>query len=145
MDLSVELFMTSYRQLALVSAVLGGFAFSFLAVHLAAGDRRRVAGWTVALSTVASLLLVVTAFLDVTLEAVLMGLPTGASFADLPGAVLRVAGWSGATFSAGVVALVLAVIAGAWLRSPVVGWVATFLGAGALAAMGYAFLLLGLA
>ncbi len=144
MDLSVELFIASYRQLALVSAVLGGFAFSFLAVHLASGDRRRIAGWTIGLSSAAMLLLVVTAFLDVSFGAVLIGLHAGANFADLPAAVLRVAGWSGVTFMAGVASLVLAVMAGAFLRSTLVGWVATLLGLGALGVMGYAVFLLGL-
>ncbi len=143
MDLSVELFIESYRQLALVSAVLGGFAFSFLSVHLAAGDRRRIAGWTVALSSAAVLFLVVAAFLDVGLGAALIRLPGGASFADLPGVVLRVAGWSAASFTGGVASLVLAVMAGGWLRSTLVGWIATLLGIGALGAMGYALWVLG--
>jgi hypothetical protein len=144
MNHSVEQFIASYRQLALVSAVLGGFAFSFLAVHLAAGDRRRIAGWTISLSSAAALLLVVTAFLDVSFGASLLGLPAGASFADLPATVLRVAGWSAVTFMAGVASLVLAVMAGGFLRSTSVGWIATLLGLGALGVMGYALSLLGL-
>lgn len=145
MDLSVELFIASYRQLALVSAVLGGFAFSFLAVHLAAGDRRRVAGLTVGLSSASALLLVVTTFLDVSVGAVLVGLPPAPSFADLPVTVLRVTGWSAATFLFGVASLVLAVMAGGWVRSTLVGWIATLLGLGALGMMGYALSVLGLA
>lgn len=138
-----EFLIGTYRLLAFVGAVLGGFSCAFLGVMLAAGDNRRLAGVTVTLAIVASVALVVTAvmgsFLVVALSAV-----QPSTFADVPRGVLQSASWLTVAFDLGVVSLLLAVGVSGWLRSPLVGWISTGVMVGGLVLLGWAASLLGL-
>jgi hypothetical protein len=138
-----EYLVGTYRQLAFVSAVLGGFSCAFLGVMLAAGDNRRLAGFTVALATLGSIALVVTSVLGSFLVVALAAVGP-ATFADVPGGVLRAASWLMVAFDLGVACLLLAVGVSGWLRSRLVGWVSTLAMAGGLVLLAWAASLLGL-
>jgi hypothetical protein len=43
-----------YRQLAFISALVGGFALTFLAQMIAIGSQRRIVGWTIGFSAAAA-------------------------------------------------------------------------------------------
>jgi hypothetical protein len=45
-----EMMIEVFRQLAFISAVIGGFIFGFIAVFLTASSRKRAAGWTAVLA-----------------------------------------------------------------------------------------------
>ncbi|HYO99501.1 MAG TPA: hypothetical protein VER76_04880 [Pyrinomonadaceae bacterium] len=61
MNITPEALADLFRQLAFISALIGGFAFAFLGVLLTAPSRSRVVEWTagMAMGTVASLLVCV--------------------------------------------------------------------------------------
>jgi len=71
---TLEFYAEAYRQLAFVSAVLGGFSVAFLGVILVARDERRIAGWTIGLSIAASSAFIVATFLDSFLVFTLQGI-----------------------------------------------------------------------
>lgn len=53
MNLKPELAMEVFRQMAFISALIGGFAFSFVGVLLALPDKRRIINWIITIAILA--------------------------------------------------------------------------------------------
>ena len=122
----IEFYAEAYRQLAFVSAVLGGFSVAFLGVILVARDERRIAGWTIGLSIAASSAFIVATFLDSFLVFTLQGIAARAP-GELPGRIVTVAGWSVVAFYVGVFSLLGSLGLAGWLRSWALGIISTIL------------------
>jgi hypothetical protein len=124
----IEFYAEAYRQIAFVSAVLGGFSVAFLGVLLVAGDERKLAGWTIGISIASSVMFIIATFLDSFLVFTLPGF-AAQSLEDLPESVLGIAGWAVFAFYGGVFALLSSLSLGGWLRSKQVGIAATSISA----------------
>lgn len=130
----IEFYAEAYRQIAFISAVLGGFSVAFLGVILVADDARRRAGWTIGLSIAASVMFVVATFLDSFLVFTLPGV-SASSAEQLPQEIRMVASVAVFAFYGGVFALLSSLALGGWLRSRAVGVTATLLVACAILAI----------
>ena len=138
----VELYIEAYRQVAFVSAVLGGFAATFLGVLLTHRDERRLSEWTVGAALTASILLIVATFLDSFLVFSLPGLGAR-SVSELPAEVHSVASMAVFAFYGGIFALLASLALAGWMRSRTLGLVGTFLALGAAFAILRSAFLLG--
>ena len=123
---NIQFYSEAYRQIAFVSAVLGGFSVAFLGVILVAKDQRRLTGWTIALSIAASVMFILVTFLNSFLAFTLPGF-NAKLLTDLPPQVLSVAEFGVLAFYGGVFALLASLALGGWMRSKAVGWFATVL------------------
>ncbi len=110
------------RQLAFLSAVLGGFAATFLAT-LVAVDARRPAAWVVGLAAAAACGFIVTVVASVAITVVLHPNAPAAVVRSTSVGTARVV--SGASFSVGLLALLGAIGLSGWIRSRRVGLATT--------------------
>lgn len=128
-----------FAQLASISAVLGGFTVTFLAVMLSLADARRLVGVAVAVATAAAVCFFACA-LGWTLFAFVYNTApsTGAAPADIASHFARTRYLHARLSLASVIGVALLLVTlgvGGWLRSRALGWVTSGLAlAGAAAA-----------
>lgn len=128
-----------FAQLASVSAVLGGFIVTFLAVVLTLADARRRVGVALVVATAAATCFFVCALGWSLFAAVYNTAPaTGATPEDMAGHFARIKhlhSWLSFAFILGLTLLFITLGVGGWLRSRGLGWVTSGLAlAGAAAA-----------
>lgn len=120
-----------FAQLASISAVLGGFTITFLAVVLTLADARRRVGVALAVATAAASCFFACA-LGWSLFAFLYNTSpaTGATPADVADHFARTGylhSWLSFAFAVGLSLLFVTLGLGGWLRSRVLGWVTSAL------------------
>jgi hypothetical protein len=107
------------RQLAFLSAFLGGFAATFLGTLLTAAPGRRQACWAAGSAAVAAAAFVVTVISATALAIVLNpGAPAGMSSAA---AITRARGIAGLSFIVGIYSMLLSLGLSGWIRSRALG------------------------
>lgn len=138
-----ELFAELFRQLAFISALIGGFAFTFVGVLLVSEHRSRVVSWTSALSMAVSAGLVICALgWSVGASVMLMGAaaPAGADAAELSAALSLMHRRLSLVFIVSILFFFAAMGLSGWVRSRRMGFVSSAIAA--VAAAGAAFVLL---
>lgn len=137
MAIRADYAMALAAQIGGMSAFMGGFAATFLAMLLTLGHRSRACTIAIIASTVAAVALVLALVAATALTAALH--PHAPSFD--PGRAMLVQGVMGGSFLLGMVALLAGIGASGWTRSRAVGW--TTSGLAAFGAIGCVLLLLG--
>jgi hypothetical protein len=106
-----------FAQLSVVSAILGGFAFTFVGALLGHAAGSRVYAWVFGASLVAAMAFVVTA-----LGSMLASLAVRNAYPiDVP----ALHGNISLAFLLGILAFIIATGACGWIKSRILGWVST--------------------
>lgn len=120
------------QHLAFISAVLGGFSFTFFIAVLAGGGKGRLTGAVAGLASASALcFLLATSCGALGLPLAIQASPTTSAAHEL------LTGVTGIAFSAGMMLLVASVGAAGWLRSRLLGLLASCLATLVLALMAY--------
>lgn len=119
------------RQIAFVSAFMGGFAATFLAQLLSSNSPRRVVSWAI-IASASSACLFIVSVLALTMLAVALNPDAPPSIVGSSG-VLKARAIGLATFLLGMYALLAAIAVSGWMRSRRVGWASSLLAGGAAA------------
>ena len=123
-----ELLAELFRQLAFISALVGGFAFTFVGVLLVAPAQRRVVSWTAGTSMVASAGLVVCALgwsLGASTVMVGASLAAGEDVSALSASLRRMHLRLSLTFIVSIFLFLTSLGLSGWVRSRVLGVVST--------------------
>lgn len=111
-----------FRQLAFITALLGGFAITFLSVLLTAPSQRQIVNWIAGMTAAASMFLVLSA-VGSTFAAVVATNARG----ELPGAVDQLHEPLSLLFLAGTVLLFLVLGLSGWMRTRALGVVTSII------------------
>jgi hypothetical protein len=116
-----------FRQLAFISALVGGFAFTFLGVLLASPSRSRIIGWTagMAMATAAVLTVCVVGWTLVASRVLLSASPESGGTFRLPAALNTTHSHLSQMFILGMFLFLASLGLCGWVRSRALGVVST--------------------
>ena len=129
-----------FRQIAFISAVLGGFSFSFLSVLLNAEREKRILDWSAGFSIVAAACFVVSTF-AATSGAIYLAAQSEVITGTLPRPLAAIYNPMIFAFVVGVFGLILSLGLSGWMRSKAMGIVSSVTAAFALIAAIYIVIL----
>ena len=131
MNLKPEFALEVFRQMAFISALVGGFSFSFIGVLLSVAERHRVITWTILIAMLAASGMIVCT-LGWTMSISFTHQLTAIENAEIPLFLKRLHRVLSLTFMASILLFLVSLGLSGWIRSRTLGMLSSIISLGAI-------------